>query len=230
MMINSEYYSVQINIFPFQFGKEKEIGCYSEMDIAERVAKWIRVTFEQTVAGGMDISIRNYKAEMIKTSVGLRLKETPNGKITLIQEDLSETEMQRLLDLLPILLQSSLMRTKILASTCDAPKYLCEGQYHCVVLDFRPFDRSNRLFVGYYQTRTTALSVSKYIQQIHFNRKIGSGFDIKIETYEGNFIEYESGKQWIKIEGKFHEIQSSCNMNDFLKLSKEINQAIGEKS
>lgn len=226
MTLISQFYSVSVKISPFEFGGSKEVGCYSTRDAAERVATFIRRAFEQKVTEGIDIQIQAYNAELVKTPMGLRLKDTPNGAITLIHETISQTETDRILKLLPILLQSKIIEPKNFILNVDRPKNICEGNFHCVILDFEPFDKSRRLFVGYYQSIQTATLVSHYIMQAHFNQKVGFGFDMRIETYEGKFIEYESGKLYIKSEENNHEIHASCESNEFIRISKCINKAI----
>ena len=227
MAFTSVFYSVSIKIYPFEYGGAKEVGCYSTKETAERVARLIRLAFEQQVDGGIDIGIQAYQGEVVRTAMGLRLKETPNGAITLIDETFSETETARILKLLPILLEPALKPT---VSIMDRPRCIREGNYHCVTLDFEPFDGSQKLFVGYYQSRQTAQSALDYIMQTHQQKKIGCGFDMNIETYKGKFVQYESGKLYMKISGKDHEVRSSCDGNEFTRISKSVNESIDKWS
>lgn len=226
MTTTSEYYSISINSFPFKSEKAREVGCYSTRKTAECVAKFIGQTFEQRVSGGIDIAIEGHQGDMIQTPIGLRLKETPNGAITLIHEDLSEKEKNRLLEFLPLLLKSKIIKSEISTPTIDKPKYMCEGEYYCIVLNFEPFDRSHMLFAGYYQTKKTAEVFCKYIINMHCKKKIGCGFDMKIERHKGKFIEYESGRQCIKVGKIGHEILSSCDSKEFVRISKVVDESI----
>ncbi len=222
--LNMSYYAVTVNISPFE--EAKEVGFYLTKGTAERVAKFIREVFEQKVSGGIDIGIRAYEDEMINTVMGLRLKQTPKGAITTICQTFSQNETARILSFLPILLEKQMIPT----SGIDEPKYLCNGLFHCVILDFQPFDRSHRLFVGYYQSSQTAQIASNYIKETHYNEKIGFGFDMTIESYVGNFIEYQSGKQYIKIGDKHEPILSSCDCDEYIRISKSVNEAIDKWS
>lgn len=230
MQIISKYYVVSVNNFPFNHKDAVEVGCYTTKDIAERVTIFIRDTIGQQISGGIDIELQDYEGEMVKTPIGLRLKETPNGAITLIQENLSNNEINRIVNLLRFSFQSQIIPPKSPTPTRDMPTHICEGKYYCVTLDFFPFDRSRKLFVGYYQSKQTAKVVAKYITNIHRNEKTGFGFDLNIESYQGRFVKYESGKIDIKIGEKYHEILSSCDGNEFIKISKSINETANKWS
>jgi hypothetical protein len=80
--------------------------------------------------------------------------------------------------------------------------------------------------VGYYQSKQTAEFVLDYIMQTHCNEKIGFGFDMSIETYKGKFVKYESEKLYIKIGEKDHEIRSSCDSEEFIRISTSVNESI----
>jgi hypothetical protein len=220
MTITSEYYTVTVNTYPFEPRGEKEVGCYSNRDLAERVAKFVRVAFEQPVSN-FDIRIHNFQGEMVETSLGIRLKETPNGAITLVHTVWSEEEQMRILQFTPKLLKLKVVPT----ATLEVPKFVCQGQYHCVVLDFYPFEKSRRLFVGYYKTLEIAKDVSDYIKGTHYQKKVGFGMNMSIETYEGEFIQYESGKLAITADVE-HEIRSVVNSYEFIRISKVVNNAI----
>ncbi|MEM1283620.1 MAG: hypothetical protein AAGG81_08710 [Chlamydiota bacterium] len=94
-------------------------------------------------------------------------------------------------------------------------------------MDFHPFDGSHRLVVGYYQSERVARLVQEHIQRTHYFEKVGSGFDMKIEIYDERFVEYDSGRCYIKIGKEDHEIRPSC---DYLRISNDVIEAIDKWS
>ncbi|MEM1283621.1 MAG: hypothetical protein AAGG81_08715 [Chlamydiota bacterium] len=109
VVVNSEYYAVSMNIFPFKYGEEQEIGCYLTEYAAKSIERIVRSIFQNNVSGGIDLFIRKYEGRIRKTSAGLRLDETPNGCITMIYDKVSHAEVKRILHFVPTMLESQLI-------------------------------------------------------------------------------------------------------------------------
>ncbi len=225
MSLEGNYYTVTVHTSPFEYGKEREIVSYSRRDLADVTVGFVRKLFQHRVNGGIDIRVRDCQGEFVETPSGLRLKDMPKGKITMINESWDVEEAKSLLKHVPFALNlDSVKPCSILK--IDEPKRIVEAEYHALVLTFEPFDDSHKLYVGYYQTSKLAHSVAHFIIQIHQSKKVGCGFDTVINPYLGKYVEYESGKNYINISGMHHEVQSSCDDKEYLRVIKIVNEAI----
>ncbi len=155
------------------------------------------------------------------------LKETPAGAITTILRNVDDGEMQRILHFTAIVLKPNLIKPCLLN---DSPKEIYENPCYSVVFDFHPFDRSKSLVAGYFQLMQTAKTVTEFILQAHFQKRVGFGFDTTIEKIHGKFVRYTSGKCYIKVDEKHHEILPTCNYLEFDRIFKELNEAISKWS
>jgi hypothetical protein len=99
MSLESTYYSVSTNISPFDFGGAKKVGCYLRKETAERAANFIRLIFQDQLAGGIDVKIHSEGGEITETPLGVRLKEIQNGSIKIIEKKLSKKEINRIIHL-----------------------------------------------------------------------------------------------------------------------------------
>jgi hypothetical protein len=226
------YFAVTVNTSPFTFGKEKEIGCYSTESLANRVADFVRDAFHGQVNGGIDYNIISYKGQFMRTNAGLRLADTPNGKLTMIEESWNSQMVENLLNFVPFVIKRKEMENRLVTipkGIVDQPKRICEDAYYGVVLTFEPFDESHKLYAGYYKTKEVANSVALFIVNLHGCNKVGSGFDMDIVS-AGRYVEYDSGKSFVKVDGVDHEIKSSCESEEYLRLIKTVDESINKWS
>lgn len=225
------YYAVSVNTSPFTFGKEKEIGCYSTESLAKSVADFVSDVFSSKVNGGIDFSIKWHQGKLLRTNAGLRLEETPNGRLTMIGESWNSEMVQNLLTYVPFVISRKEMEGRLVSApkgVVDQPKRLCEDGYHAVVLTFEPFDDSCKLYAGYYKTKEVANKAAMFIINLHSCYKVGSGFDTAIISHQGRYVEYDSGKSYAKIDGMDHEIKPSCDDKEYLRLIKTVNESINK--
>lgn len=233
MGIESNYFAITVNMSPFTFGKEKEIGCYSSEILANRVADFVRDVFCNRVNGGIDFNIISYKGQLMCTNAGLRLADTPNGCLTMIEESWNSKMVLSLLKFVPSVINRKEMENRLVTipkGIVDQPMRICKDGYHAVVLTFEPFDDSHKLYAGYYKTEEVANSVAMFIVNLHGCNKVGSGFDMDIISTSARYVEYESGKSYVKVDGVDREIKSSCESEEYLRLIKTVDEAINKWS
>lgn len=226
MAVHSNYFAVTMHTSPFEFGQEKEIGWYTNKQTALNIAELVRNAFHGRINGGIDLDVKTYQDVIIKTSLGLRLKDTPRGAIITLTETTTPQHVKLIFDsVLKNIKPHLLIDTSTKGSTgIDEPKSILRSVFHCVVLDFQPFDGSHRL-TEYYQTKSTAEHVAKFITQT-FSIKVGCGFNTEINSYQGTIVEHKSGRQYLKIDDKFREIKSSCDNDESIRIIDTVNEAI----
>lgn len=227
------YYAVCVNRSPFIIGKEKEIGCYSSEYLAKSVSDFVRDVFSSKVEGGIACSVVSHKGKLLRTPAGLRLEETPNGRLAMIDESWNSKMVESLLTYVPFVIDRKAMEQRTileLKGRIDQPLRICEEGYHAVVLKFEPFDDSHKLFAGYYKTKKVAKAAAMFIINLHSCHKVGFGFHSDIISLEGKYVEYESGKSYIKVDGADREVKDACDVDEYLRLIKAVDQSINKWS
>lgn len=228
MNIKTDFYAVTVKVGP-DFGKEHEIGCYITNDLADEVAKLVRFAFHGQANGGMDIDVKWYQERVIRTNAGLRLEDAPNGKLTMIDVLFNCEVVEAVLNYVPLLIHPNEIerRSAIMPKgRIEQPKSICEGPFLCVVLTFEPFDDSHKLYVGYYKSAKVANEVRQFFNQL----KEGAGFNTWIQPYSDKYVEYDSGKSYVKIDGIDHELKSTCDDKEYLRLIKIVKESIDKRS
>lgn len=230
MDVEPSYYKVSINVIPYKFGEEKVIGCYAAKTTADLVAEFVRYAFESSIKGGINLSVQDYKEEILDTEEGPRLKATPMGRITLIKSAFTGEEarniIQSVLDLIdPKLVETPSKKPLSIEGIVDNPKSICKNLFYSVVLDFPSSDQSHQCVVGYYTSMHLAQKVSKFITQTNQGKK-GFGFNNHIYSYEGKFVQYDSGKLGFKMGETYQEIKTSCQWDEYLHISEVVDKAI----
>lgn len=86
----------------FAGGERHYIGSYLNERLSKLVLTIIdsfgEANAEIRKAGGLNIRIQEYADETIKCPAGIRLKDTPRGRITMIETNLSSKELRGLAD------------------------------------------------------------------------------------------------------------------------------------
>lgn len=90
-----KYYFVTVTT-PFSSGKEYEVGCYINNDIAIKVWHFLQQVNDYK---NIEIKIKEYAGQCIVCDAGIRLRDTPNGRITMINHKLDRKEYLRLINI-----------------------------------------------------------------------------------------------------------------------------------
>jgi hypothetical protein len=104
--MNITYFCVTVNTPPFSSDTEHEIGNYINKDLAMKVWYFLNQVNDYK---NMEIKIKEYIGQCIICNAGIRLKDTPKGRITMITEKLDKKEYLRLINI-DIPINNSLIR------------------------------------------------------------------------------------------------------------------------
>ena len=99
-----------------------------------------------------------------------------------------------------------------------------------VVLTFEPFDEFHQLYAGYYKTIEVANAAAFFIINLHSLNKVGCGFNTEILSLSERYVEYDSGKSYIKTGEGDSEVKSSCDHKEYLRLIEIVDAAINKWS
>lgn len=221
----TNYFMVSINGRPNSGYIGKIVGWYQKEETAKQVSKVIQAAINAQNEIGTS-TIYSGKGEMVDLANGdWRLKETPRGAMTVITKDITNEELKRILEVVSRMVETD---APVKTDTADDPQKIVDGTYHRVVLKFHPFDGTRKHIVGYYQSEATAQKVMGYIRTAHQAKKVGSGFDMTVESYDGKYVEHRSGKCFLLVGGEHQEVQSRAR--NLHQVSLGVIEAIGKWS
>lgn len=66
------YYSVVAQTLPWTSKMRQPVGCYTNKDLANKVANFIRDRNIDKLPGGIDVFVEHYQGEFVKCSAGVR--------------------------------------------------------------------------------------------------------------------------------------------------------------
>lgn len=92
----STYYVVTLSN-PCTNNPVREIGYYTSKQLAIDVWYFMHKVNDNHI--NFEIKIDNYSAEFVYCPAGIRLKDTPNGKITMLCDKLTREEYVRLMNI-----------------------------------------------------------------------------------------------------------------------------------
>ena|SRR5436190_19656523 len=90
------YFNVTVNTASFSSDTEYEIGNYVNKDLAMKVWHFLSQVNDNK---NIEIKIKEYMSQCIICNAGIRLKDTPKGRITMITEKLDRKEYLRLINI-----------------------------------------------------------------------------------------------------------------------------------
>lgn len=90
------YFCVTLNTAPFSSDTEYEIGNYINKELAMKVWYFL---YEINDNKNIEIKIKEYVSRFVICNAGIRLKDTPKGRITMICDKLDRKEYLRLINI-----------------------------------------------------------------------------------------------------------------------------------
>ncbi len=91
-----KYFNVTVNTAPFSSDSEREVGNYINKDLATKVWHFL---YQVNDNKNIEIRIREYVDKCVVCNSGIRLEDTPNGRITMINDKLDRKEYLRLINI-----------------------------------------------------------------------------------------------------------------------------------